>query len=155
MSRHTRVAVLTAALLLATACTNGSDDKPDTTTTPASKPGLSATWAPKLQTAAAADTGICNQAGDQACATHLTDIALAVGDLETAITDAGSTAAYPKTMAEIGTINKAVQAYTDHECLGDANASIAGSPCPDDAQAITGGVKAIMLAMDADEANAG
>jgi hypothetical protein len=148
MHRH----AIAAALILAaaTACTsssNGSDSKPSP-----SSSSLAAEWAPKLEAAAKADTGICNQAGDEACADHLTDIALAVTDLEQAVTEAGGKDSYPRTVAEIGKVNDAVEAYTKHECLGDENASIEGSPCPDDARTILAGGSALTLSLEADEA---
>lgn len=148
--RHHTVGLLTAALIL-TGCTDSSSDdsKPKNT-----KPSLADTWTTKLKTAATADTGICNQAGEKACADHLTDIALVVGDLEDAINTAGSTR-YPRTAAEIDEVNKAVQAYTDHECLNDENASIQGSPCPDDARTIMTGAETLQSTLVADEAKAG
>lgn len=150
MRHHTAIGLLTAALIL-TACSNGSHDdaKPKN-----NKPSLADTWTTKLKTAAQTDTGICNQAGEKACANHLTDIALVVGDLEDAINTAGATR-YPRTAAEIDKVNKAVQAYTDHECLNDENASIQGSPCPDDARTIMTGAETLQSTLVADEAKAG
>lgn len=152
MSSHTRTAISAAALLLAvTACTSGSDSKP--TASPSSTAsGLASGWAPKLKAAATTDTGICNEAGDQACAEHLTDIALALTDLEQAVTAAGGKGAYPRTVAEIGKADVAVEAYTDHECLGDVNAGIQGSPCPDDARVVMAAPAALQLSLEADEA---
>ncbi|MFI1562180.1 hypothetical protein ACH4ZX_03800 [Streptomyces sp. NPDC020490] len=154
MHQHVTRLLATALILTAAACTtSGSDDKPAATTKTTSPAGkLSAAWTPKLKAATKTDTGICNQAGDQACAEHLTDIALVVDDLETAINGAGGAAAYPKTTAQIGKVNAAVEAYTEHECLGDENASIQGSPCPDDARTIMAGGEALQLALAADEA---
>lgn len=147
MPRHT----LAAAVLLlaaATACTSSDsgDAKPSPSTT-----GLAAEWGPKLTQATTADAAVCNQVGGQACAEHLTAIALAVSRLESAVTDAGGPAAYPQTTALIQKNNAAVQAYTDHECLGDENAGIQGSPCPDDAQTVMSSGAALPLALQADE----
>ena len=152
MSSHVRVAVVGAALLLAaTACTSGGDSKPAASPS-STAAGLAAGWAPKLKTVAVAATGICNQAGDQACAEHLTDIALALTELEQAVTAAGGKGAYPRTVAEIDKANAAVDAYTDHECLDDVNASIQGSPCPDDARVIMSAPVVLRLSLEADEA---
>jgi hypothetical protein len=151
MSRHVHAAVLGAALLLATACTSSGDSKPAASPSSAAA-GLAAEWAPKLKAVAATDTGICNQAGDQACAEHLTDIAMAVTDLEQTVTAAGGKGAYPRTVAEVDKANAAVDAYTDHECLGDENASITGSPCPDDARVIMSAPGVLQLSLEADEA---
>lgn len=153
MSRHATI-TLAAALLLAaaTACTSSSSDKPSPSPTKAT---LSAEWGPKVTTATTADTAICNQVGDQVCAEHLTDIALVVTDLESAVSEAGGKDKYPRTVAEIVKIDDAVDAYTEHECLGDKNAGIEGSPCPDDAHTITAGAEALPLALEADEAKNG
>lgn len=113
--------------------------------------GLAAKWGPKLASATAGEAAVCNEVGDHACAEHLTDIALAVGELEQDVTQAGGASAYPRTVAEVERVNTAVAAYTEHECLGDENAGIPGSPCPDDVQAILGGGKALPLALQADE----
>jgi hypothetical protein len=151
MSRHaTRLLAATLILAAATACSSSSHSAPTASPSPTGK--LAAEWTPKLKAATEADTGICNQAGDKACAEHLTDIALVVGDLEGAVDDAGGKAAYPKTTAELAKVDKAVDAYTKHECLDDPNASIAGSPCPDDARTIITGGEALQLALAADEA---
>ncbi|MCL8016878.1 hypothetical protein [Streptomyces sp. AS02] len=145
----TATAVL-ASLLLAAGCSSGDgDEKTDTKPSPTR---LSTKWGPKLEAVTDADKAVCNAVGDQACAEHLTDIALAVGDLERAVNAAGGSARYPRTMTEIGKVNAAVEAYTDHECLGDENAGITGSPCPDDAQTILTGGKTLTLALQADEA---
>lgn len=152
MSTRARTAILGAALLLgAAACTSGSDSKPAASPS-STAAGLAAEWAPKLKAAATADTGICNQAGDQACAEHLTDIALAITDLEQTVTAAGGKSAYPRTVAEIDKANVAVEAYTTHECLGDENASISGSPCPDDARVVMSAPGTLQLSLEADEA---
>lgn len=149
MSSHVRTAVVGAVLLLAaTACTSGGDSKPAASPS-STAAGLASGWAPNLRTAA---TGVCNQAGDRACAEYLTDIALALTDLEQAVVDAGGRATYPRTVAEIDKANAAVQAYTDHECLGDVNASIEGSPCPDDARVIMAAPAVLRLSLEADEA---
>jgi hypothetical protein len=154
MSRHA-TAITLAALLLATAtaCTSGSSDKPDNQAS--SSPGLAAEWGPKLQQATLAESAVCNQVGDQACAEHLTAIALVVTDVEQAVNEAGGKDKFPRTVEEIGKINTAVDAYTAHECLGDENAGIAGSPCPDDARTIMTGGEALRLALEADEAKNG
>ncbi|MGW3144856.1 hypothetical protein ACWDG1_09275 [Streptomyces sp. NPDC001177] len=150
MRHHTTIGLLAAALLLTSCSTSSHDDaKPKNT-----KPSLADTWTTKLKDAADADTGICNQAGEKACADHLTDVALVVGDLEDAINTAGATR-YPRTTAEIDKVNTAVQAYTDHECLNDENASIQGSPCPDDARTIMTGAETLQSTLVADEAKAG
>ncbi|MFD5848368.1 hypothetical protein [Streptomyces chartreusis] len=148
MRRTTATVVLVA--LLTAGCSSG-DGKADAKPTPTTAK-LSTKWGPKLDTATEADAAVCNQVGDQACAEHLTDIALVVGDLERAVNEAGGSAKYPRTTAEISKVNDAVQAYTDHECLGDENAGIEGSPCPDDAQTILTGGKTLTLALQADEA---
>lgn len=146
MRRTTATVVLVA--LLTAGCSSG-DGKADAKPSPKK---LSTKWGPKLDTATDADAAVCNQVGDQACAEHLTDIALVVGDLELAVNEAGGSAKYPRTTAEISKVNDAVQAYTDHECLGDENAGIEGSPCPDDVQTILTGGKTLTLALQADEA---
>lgn len=152
MSTHARTAVLGAVLLLgAAACTSGSDSKPAASPSRTTV-GLAAEWAPKLKAAATADAGICNQAGDQACAEHLTDIALTLTGLEQAVTAAGGKSVYPRTVAEIDRTDASVEAYTTHECLGDENASIQGSPCPDDARVVMSAPAALQLSLEADEA---
>jgi hypothetical protein len=144
----TATAVLIAVLTVG--CSSGDGDpKADAKPTTAK---LSTKWGPKLDTVTAGEKAVCNQVGDQACAEHLTDIALVVGDLERAVNQAGDSAVYPRTVAELGKVNAAVEAYTDHECLGDENAGIEGSPCPDDAQTILTGGKTLTLALQADEA---
>lgn len=149
MSSHARTAIAAAVLLLAaTACTGGSGSKP-TASPSRTAAGLASKWAPDLK---AADAGVCNQAGDRACAEHLTDIALALTDLEQTVTAAGGKGVYPRTVVEIDKANAAVQAYTDHECLGDVNASIQGSPCPDDARVIMSAPAVLRLSLEADEA---
>jgi hypothetical protein len=150
-SRVRSIAVVATALLLAAACTSGGDSEPAASPS-STAAGLAAEWAPKLKTVAAADTGICNQAGDQACAEHLTDIALALTGLEQAVTAAGGKGVYPRTVAEIDKANAAVEAYTDHECLGDVNAGIQGSPCPDDARVVMSAPATLQLSLEADEA---
>jgi hypothetical protein len=152
MSRHLAAAAI--LLATATACTSDSSDKP---ASPASStsPGLAAEWGPKLQQATLAESAVCNQVGDQACAEHLTAIALVVTDVEQAVNEAGGKDKFPRTVEEIGKINTAVDAYTDHECLGDENAGIQGSPCPDDARTIMAGGEALRLALEADEAKNG
>lgn len=150
MSRRTRTAIVGAVLLLgAAACTSSDEPAADSSSTAAS---LAAEWAPKLDAVSIASTGICNQVGDQACAEHLTDIALALTDLEQAVTVAGGRGVYPRTVAEIDKTNVAVEAYTTHECLGDENASIPGSPCPDDARVVMSAPAALQLSLEADEA---
>lgn len=152
MSRPARTAIVGAVLLLgATACTSSDGSKPAASPS-STAAGLAAEWAPKLKTAATADTGICNQAGDQACAGHLTDIALAITDLEQTVTAAGGKSVYPRTVAEIDKADVATEAYTIHECLGDENASIQGSPCPDDARVVMSAPAALQLSLEADEA---
>ena len=148
MSSHARTAIVTALLLAATACTSGGDSKPAASPS-STAASLASAWAPNLRTAT---TGIWNQAGDQVCAEYLTDIALALTDLEQAVVDAGGKGAYPRTVAEIDKANAAVDAYTDHECLGDVNASIQGSPCPDDARVIMSAPAVLQLSLEADEA---
>lgn len=157
-----RTTTATAAALLVAVLTagcssgdDGGDGKPESTTSssaPAEKE-LSKEWGPKLAAATDGKDAVCNQVGDKACATHLTDIALVVGELEQAVNEAGGTASYPRTVAEIGKVNGAVDAYTEHECLDDENAGIAGSPCPDDAQTILTGGETLVLALQADEAS--
>lgn len=154
MSRHA-TRLLAAALILAaaTACSSSSDSKPAAASPSHTTGKLAAVWTPKLKSAVlTGTTGVCNQAGDKACADHLTDIAIVVGDLEDEVDDAGGKAAYPKTTAELAKVDKAVDAYTQHECLDDPNASIEGSPCPDDARTIITGGDALQLALAADEA---
>ncbi|MET8212810.1 hypothetical protein ABZT51_44085 [Streptomyces sp. NPDC005373] len=151
--RRTITACAAAVLvaLLAAGCSGGGDDA-KTKPTPASSAGkLSAEWGPKLDAATDGDKAVCNQVGDQACAEHLTDIAMVVGDLEQAVNDAGGKAKYPQTTTEVQKVNDAVDAYTEHECLKDENAGIQGSPCPDDAQTILTGGKTLTLALKADE----
>lgn len=152
MRRTTVIATTTLIALLAAGCSSGTgtgdkktDAKPSTAT-------LAAKWGPKLDAVAAGDKAVCNSVGDKACADHLTDIALAVTDLEQDVNDAGGNAKYPRTVAELGKVNAAVDAYTKHECLGDENAGIEGSPCPDDAQTILTGGKTLALALQVDEA---
>ncbi|GGQ83715.1 hypothetical protein [Streptomyces flaveolus] len=156
---RTRTITVLAALILAgaTACSSSSDSsdsKPSASATAAAGT-LSVELAPKLETATKADPAVCNQVGDQACAEHLTDIALAVTDLEQSLPGAGGADAYPRTSAEVVKINAAVDAYTEHECLGDENAAITGSPCPDDAQAIMTGAAKLPSLMEVDEAKNG
>ncbi|MET9056769.1 hypothetical protein ABZX99_02985 [Streptomyces antibioticus] len=147
--RTTAIVGLLAALAVAGCSASTADSKPSATGTTA---GLAAEWGPKLKQATAADPAVCNAVGDQACAEHLTDIAIAVTELEGDIADEGGKAAYPETSAQIDKNNAAVQAYTDHECLGDENAGIQGSPCPDDVQTILSTAEALPLALQADEA---
>ncbi|MGC9479250.1 hypothetical protein ACP4I1_34590 [Streptomyces sp. WG4] len=123
----------------------------EATSSAAANGKLAAEWGPKLAATTDGEDAICNQVGDKACATHLTDIAIVVGELEQAVDEAGGTATYPRTMAEIAKVNAAVDAYTEHECLEDENAGIKGSPCPDDAQTILTGGETIVLALQADE----
>lgn len=150
MRRTAATATAVLIALLAVGCSSGDGDgKADAKPSPKK---LSTKWGPKLDTATEADAAVCNQVGDQACAEHLTDIALAVSDLEQDVNAAGGSAKYPRTTAELDKVNDAVQAYTDHECLGDENAGIEGSPCPDDAQTILTGGKTLTLALQADEA---
>lgn len=152
MHRYASAATLAATLLLgAVACSSStnSDSKPSVSPT---RPQLSAEWTQKLKNAAKADTGICNQAGEKACAEHLTDIALVVGDLESAVDEAGGADQYPRSSKEIDKVNAAVDAYTKHECLNDPNASIQGSPCPDDARTIMAGAETLQATLVADEA---
>ncbi|RSN50513.1 hypothetical protein DMH12_24845 [Streptomyces sp. WAC 04229] len=140
--------------VLAAGCSNDGDGggAGDGKESKPSAAGLAKTWTPKLeQVTAGADDAVCNEVGDKACATHLTDIALVVGELEQAVNDAGGTAEYPRTVAEIGKVNAAVDAYTEHECLDDENAGVSGSPCPDDAQTILTGGQTLVLALQADE----
>jgi hypothetical protein len=151
---RTTTAVLVALLLAgATACSgsDGGDPKPSAST----GADLAAKFAPELIEANTARSAVCNQVGDQDCATHLTDIALVVTDLEQAIAEAGGADAYPRTTERIEEINEAVDAYTEHECLGDENAGIAGSPCPDDARTIMTGGAALQPSLEADEAKNG
>ncbi|KAF2775247.1 siroheme synthase [Streptomyces sp. OM5714] len=108
-------------------------------------------WGPKLAEVTDSKESVCNEVGDQACAEHLTDIALVVGDLELAVNDAGGSPSYPRTVAELEKVDAAVDAYSDHECLNDENAGIKGSPCPDDAQTILTGGQTLVLALQADE----
>jgi hypothetical protein len=148
------IAMFAALVVASTACSgSGSDDAKPNASTTAGK--LSAELAPTLETATKADPAVCNQVGDQKCAAHLTDIALAVTDVEQALAEAGGADAYPRTTAEVAKINEAVDAYTEHECLGDENAGIAGSPCPDDAQAIMTGAAKLQSLMEVDEAKNG
>ncbi|MES4886179.1 hypothetical protein ABVB69_37685 [Streptomyces sp. NPDC000349] len=153
---HRTTATATAVLLLAAlaGCSDGDeggDGKPKPTKSTAA--GLAGEWGPKLSAATDGKDAVCNQVGDKACATHLTDIALVVGELEQAVNEAGGIAEYPRTVAEIGKVNAAVDAYTEHECLEDENAGIEGSPCPDDAQTILTGKHTLPLALQADEAD--
>lgn len=148
MHHRTTITLTAAALILATSCTNSSNDEP------AATPGrtkLSTEWITKLENATTTDKATCNEVGDQACAEHLTDIAEVVIDLEIAIDEAGGVDAYPRSMKQIDQINEAVDAYTEHECLGDENAGIPGSPCPDDARTIMTGGAALQLALETDE----
>ncbi|WP_333743816.1 hypothetical protein [Streptomyces ardesiacus] len=156
MSRRHTITVFAALVLAgATACSSSSDSSDSKPSSSATAGKLSAEFAPKLEQATEADAAVCNQVGDQACAEHLTGIALAVTDLEQSLPGAGGEDAYPKTTAEVAKINAAVDAYTEHECLGDENAGIKGSPCPDDAQVImTGGAKLQSL-LEVDEAKNG
>ena len=150
MRRHI-IAIVTVGLL-ATGCSGGSDGNSDAKpSASASTPVLSTEWVPKLKDAMDAEATICNQVGDQACAEHLTDIALVVSDLRFALEEAGGVDAYPRSMAEVDKVDAAVDAYTDHECLGDENAGIAGSPCPDDAHTIISGGKSLQLTLETDE----
>ncbi|MET8571871.1 hypothetical protein [Streptomyces sp. NPDC004783] len=154
-----RTTVTAAAVLLvafAAGCSDGGGDgkaksSPSSSASSSATVKLSTEWGPKLDAATDADAAVCNQVGDQACAELLTDIALVVGELEFAVTDAGGSATYPRTMAEIEKVDAAVAAYTDHECLNDENAGIKGSPCPDDAQTILTGGQTLTLALQADE----
>lgn len=154
MRRTATAAVLVA--LLAAGCSSGGDDgkagpssSGGSSTKSAGK--LSAEWEPKLSAAADGDKAVCNSVGDQACAEHLTDIAMVVTDLESAVDEAGGKAKYPRTVKELAKVNAAVDAYTKHECLRDENAGIKGSPCPDDAQTILTGGQTLSLALQADE----
>jgi hypothetical protein len=145
------ISALTLTLLIATtACSSSSDETPSGNSS-SDGAKLSAEWTPKLETATKAESTICNQVGDQACAEHLTDIALVVTDLKDAVSEAGGADAYPRTAKEIEKIDDAVDAYTDHECLGDENAGIKGSPCPADAYAIMAGGSVLKLTLELDE----
>ena len=148
MRRHI-ITIITAGLL-ATGCSGGSDSdaKPSPS---ASAQALSKEWVPKLKDATTAEPAICNRVGDRACAEYLTDIAIVVGDLRFALDEAGGLDAYPRSVAEVGKVDAAVDAYTDHECLGDENAGMAGSPCPDDAHTIISGGEALQLTLETDE----
>lgn len=153
MRRTAATAAAVLVVLLAAGCTGEGDDgktKPNPTSSVAAG-NLSAEWGPKLNAATNADKAVCNSVGDQACAEHLTDIALVVTDLEQAVDEAGGRTKYPQTTIELAKVDKAVDAYTEHECLRDENAGIEGSPCPDDAQTILTGGKTLVLALQADE----
>jgi hypothetical protein len=154
MRRTTATAAAVLTVLLAAGCSDTeADGKPAPSKSSASDGAgrLSTTWGPKLAAVTDGKDAVCNEVGDQACAEHLTDIALAVGDLERDVNEAGGNTVYPRTVAELERVNDAVDAYTEHECLGDENAGIAGSPCPDDAQTILTGGKTLPLALQADE----
>lgn len=146
--RRTATAIAALAALLTAGCSS-TDDKPAAKPTTAK---LSTTWGPKLEAVTKDKKAICNSVGDRDCADYLTDIAIVVGDLELEVNEAGGSARYPRTTAELEKVNAAVEAYTDHECLEDENAGIAGSPCPDDAQTIMTGKHTLPLALQADEA---
>ncbi|MFI8483790.1 hypothetical protein [Streptomyces rubrogriseus] len=156
--RRTTAATVLLAALLAAGCSNGDDgggDEKVEATSSASAPSasgkLAGVWGPKLSEATDGKDAVCNEVGDQACAEHLTDIALVVGDLELAVNEAGGSSSYPRTVAELEKVDAAVDAYSDHECLNDENAGIKGSPCPDDAQTILTGGQTLVLALQADE----
>lgn len=158
MRRTTAVTAALFTVLLAGGCSSGGDDGGDgktegTSSASASSASgkLAGVWGPKLANATDGKDAVCNQVGDQACAEHLTDIALVVGDLEIAVNQAGGSASYPRTVAELEKVDAAVDAYSDHECLNDENADIKGSPCPDDAQTILTGGQTLALALQADE----
>ncbi|WP_151480637.1 hypothetical protein [Streptomyces albicerus] len=153
MRHRTTITALAAVILVLTGCTSSNDDADAEPSSSASK--LSTDWMTKLENATKADKAICNEVGDEACAEHLTDIALVVTDVELAIDEAGGLDAYPRSMKQIDQINEAVDAYTEHECLGDENAGISGSPCPDDARTIMTGGAALQLALETDESKAG
>ncbi|MGQ4471934.1 hypothetical protein ACN6K6_004720 [Streptomyces violaceoruber] len=148
MHHRTGMAALVAALAL-TGCSSsqGSSDKSSDN----KQSALSDEWIPKLETATTTEDPICNEVGDQACAEHLTGIALLMTDLREAIDEAGGLDAYPRTVREIAKIDEAVEACTEHECLADENAGNAGSPCPDDVYTIRSGGDVLPFALQVDE----
>lgn len=148
--RHRTTSIGLLAVLALAGCSTGTDtdSKPSASST---GKHLATEWTPKLQQAATADAAVCNHVGDRSCATHLTGIMFAVSGLEDAIAEGAGPGKYQQTTVEIEKVNKASQAYNDHECLGDENADVAGSPCPDDAQTILSGAEALPLALAADE----
>lgn len=148
MSR--RILATVAVLLTVTACSNSSSDTSSSSSPSATHTGLGSEWASRIQAVSVGAPAICNRVGDKACAEHLTNIAIAVTQLEDAITAAGASK-YPRSASLIDEIDDAVDAYTRHECLNDDDANIADSPCPDDASTITAGAKALPYALQADE----
>ncbi|MGW2048579.1 hypothetical protein ACWCPF_25860 [Streptomyces sp. NPDC001858] len=145
---HLITAAVGLAALFLTACTSSSgdaDSKPSPT-----GPGLAKDWGPTFTKLAATEPGLCNLVGEQACADQIAAIASNANDLEDVIEKTGGS--YPRTKNKIMKIVNGATSYTLHECPGDANAGIAGSPCPDEAFQVRAAAEALPLALEADEA---
>ncbi|MEU5243824.1 hypothetical protein AB0G81_06865 [Streptomyces asoensis] len=149
MHNRTVAAGLLSVLLL-TGCTTNSGDTADKPGPSASGVRLSAGWGPKLITLTDTKRALCNQAGDHGCADHVAAIAIEANALQDVIEKTGGS--YPRTKIKIMEIVNGATSYTVHECGGDTNASIAGSPCPDDVFQVRGGAETLPFTLEADEA---
>ncbi|MGW8679647.1 hypothetical protein ACWGNN_01010 [Streptomyces sp. NPDC055817] len=158
MRRH--IGGIAAAGLLLAGCSGAHDSgdaKPDKPKTSASRSSsatvkLSDEWIPKLDKATdGKGEAVCGSVGTQQCADHLTKIATTVFDLESAIEEADAKSDYPRSMAEIKKVDKATDAWTEHQCLNDPNADMDGSPCPKDAYDILGAGAGLQMTLITDE----
>ncbi|MEU9264573.1 hypothetical protein AB0E04_03840 [Streptomyces sp. NPDC048251] len=146
----TTAAVGLAAALLLTACSSsggGADDKPSSSPSSA---GLAKDWGPTFTSLSNTEPALCNLVGDQACAEHVAAIASNANKLEDIIEKTGGS--YPRTKNKIMKIMNGSTSYTVHECAGDENAGIEGSPCPDDVFQVRAAAETLPFTLEADEA---
>lgn len=157
MRRHIGGIVAAGLLLAGCSGAHSGDAKPEepkasASTSSSATVKLSDKWIPKLEKATDSNgEAVCGSVGTQQCADHLTKIATAVFELETAIEEADAKAGYPRSMAEIKKVDKATEAWTEHECLNDPNADMDGSPCPKDAYDIMGAGAGLQFTLITDE----
>ncbi|MFE9391695.1 hypothetical protein [Streptomyces sp. NPDC006784] len=153
--KRTVIAACSAAVLLAAAGCGSSDEatKTDSDSRPSGKP-LSEKWQPKIQAAKdKAPTSVCENVGSTECADYLSGIVIAVYRLRDELDD-GAKDRYPRTVKRIKKIDRASTDYTKHECKGDPNAGMEGSPCPKHVADIVAGSSALLMEMGMDEAKA-
>ncbi|MET9099600.1 hypothetical protein [Streptomyces antibioticus] len=145
---HRTTAIGLATALFLTACSSSGDDA-DSKPSPYSA-NLAKDWGPTFTSLTDTEPTLCNLVGDQACADHVSAIASNANDLEDVIEKTG--ASYPRTKIKIMEIVNSATSYTVHECSGDENAGIEGSPCPDDVFQVRAGAEALPFTLEADEA---
>ncbi|MEV5898421.1 hypothetical protein [Streptomyces sp. NPDC052127] len=149
MHNRTTAVVLAAALLL-TACSSSGNDADDKPSTNPSNAGLAKDWGPTFTSLATTEPALCNLVGDQACADHVAAIASNANKLEDVVEKTGGS--YPRTKNKIMKIMTGSTSYTLHECSGDENAGIEGSPCPDDVFQVRAAAETLPFTLEADEA---